>query len=203
MGKLALLSGMTTEPLVWRPEQTGSSPVIRNTALTSLLVVLLTAAIWDGLGFDSSVWDRLASTQPRFIQAIDQQLHLASPWSMFAFLSVPRIGQPVIDGRFEDGTNLLLYASSDPTSRQLYWRSGPGARLRFFEQRLLWSFPETILRAWGGYYCRLYNRKQTHMSGMRLVSVEFYRRHRWAHDPGAWSNPNEQDLLRQHHCFNQ
>jgi hypothetical protein len=67
--------------------------------------------------------------------------------------------------QFENGAKQLLYTGVDPTGGRTYWQWGPEARLRFFEQRLLWSFPETILRAWGGYYCRLYNRKQERPAG--------------------------------------
>lgn len=52
---------------------------------------------------------------------------------MFAYRTTPRIGHLVIDGQFENSTQLLLYTSVDPTTGRINWQWGPGARLRLFE----------------------------------------------------------------------
>jgi hypothetical protein len=199
--KLSPASNVATGAIVQRPEKRRLSQAIGHVALTILLAMILTATVWGGLVPENNLWNQWAANPPPALRAINHQLHLASPWTMFAYHSIPRIGRLMIDGQFENGANLLLYTSADPTSGQIYWQWGPGARLRFFEQRLLWSFPETILRAWGGYYCRLYNRTQDRPTAMRLTTVEIHRRYRWAHVPGAPPNPYEDDLLWRHQCF--
>jgi hypothetical protein len=194
---------MAREAIVRRQEKRRLPPAIGNAALTILLALLLTVTIWGGLGSEKGVWSKLAATQPRFVQAINRQLHLASPWSMFAYRAIPRIGWLMIDGQFENSANLRLYTSVDSTTGRMYWQWGPGARLRFFEQRLIWSFPSTILQAWGSYYCRLYNSEQKRPVGMRLATLEIHLRYRLSHVPGAPPNPYEDDLLWRHQCFTQ
>lgn len=163
-------------------------------ALTLLLALLLTVTVWGSFAADTNAWGQT-------INALNHQLHLASPWSMFAYPSVPRPGWLIIDGAFENGTHALLYSGMDPTTGRANWLWGPGARLRFFEQRLLWAFPDTILQAWGGYYCQLYNALPAHGVERRLATVEIHRHYRLAHAPGAPPNPYEDDLLWRHQCL--
>jgi hypothetical protein len=187
---------------VSRPPPKKYSLLLRTgyAVLTALLTVFLTATIWGGFGRDDDVWSKLASTKPMVVQTINHQLHLASPWSMFAYRTIPRTGWLEIDGHIQNGDSLPLYTSRDPATGQIRWLWGPGTRLRFFEQRLLWSIPDTILHAWGSYYCRLYNQGQEHSPTMQLATVEIHRLYRWAHEPGALPNPYEEDLLWRHQC---
>jgi hypothetical protein len=71
------------------------------------------------------------------------------------------------------------------------------------EQHLLGAFPSTILRAWGGYYCQLFNRQQSRPVGERLSTLAIHLRSRWSHLPGAPPNPYEDDLLWRHQCLTQ
>jgi len=177
--------------------------VVGQAALTMLLMLFLSVALWGGLDADKDLGGKLGMTEPNFIQAINRQLHLASPWSMFAYHAVPRMGWIMIHGQFENSAHQLFYSGIDLASGQTNWQWGPGARLRMFEQRLLWVFPEPILRAWGSYYCRLYNGLQTPSSGLRLVRVEIYRRYHWAHTAGAPPHATSDDLLWRHQCIDQ
>jgi len=199
--KLSPAPMMKPEMNIRRQEKRRLPLVIANAMLTILLALLLTVTIGGGFGVIKGGWSQSAAPQPTFVQAIDRQLHLVSPWSMFAYRTLPRIGWLMIDGQFENGTKQLLYTGTDLTNGRTDWLWGPGARLRFFEQRLLWSFPEPILQAWGGYYCRLYNHKQLRSAGMWLTSVEIHRHYHWVHGPGAPRNPDADDLLWSHHCL--
>lgn len=175
--------------------------LLGRAAVTLLLALILAATVWGGVAPVNNIWNKAAWRQPAVIRVLNEQLHLASPWTMFAYYARPRSGWLLINGAFENGARQLLYTSIEPTSGHIYRQWGPAARLRFFEQRLLWSFPETILRAWGSYYCRRDSTALVRRTGQRLLTVEIHRRYRWAHDPGAPPNPVEDDLLWRHHCF--
>jgi hypothetical protein len=169
--------------------------------LTLALAALLGVTIWGGVGGNRDVWDRLAYTTPKFVQAINYHLRLSSQWQMFVYGAIPRSGWVVIHGQFEQGATSLLYTSADPLTGQMYRQWGPGARLRLFEQHLSTSFPNTILRAWGSYYCRLYNVEQGRPLGQRLATLEIHLRYRLSYRPGAPPNPVEDDLLWRHYCL--
>jgi len=192
---------VVAEAAVLPEDRRGSTPAIGQSALTILLALLLTTTIWGGLGGGKDIWSRLVPTQPGLVQAINSQLHLGSAWQMFVYRSIPRSGWLMIYGQFEDGANSLLYTGADPTTGQMYRQWGPGARLRLLEQHFIRSFPESILYAWGGYYCRLYNRDQNYPVGMRLATVEFHLMYRISHLPGRAPNPVEDDLLWRQRCF--
>jgi CubicO group peptidase (beta-lactamase class C family) len=192
---------IVTQAVVQPEERRRLMPAIGQLALTIVLALLLTITIWGGLGREKGLWSRLAPTEPGLVQAINQQLHLGAAWQMFVYRSIPRSGWLMIYGQFEDGANPLLYTGADPTTGQMYRQWGPGARLRLFEQHLIRSFPESILRSWAGYYCRLYNLEQNHPSGRRLATVDIHLMYRISHLPGRAPNPLEDDLLWRHRCF--
>jgi hypothetical protein len=122
---------------------------------------------------------------------------------MFVYGAIPRSGWVVIHGQFEHGVPALLYTSADPLTGQMYRQWGPGARLRLFEQHLSTAFPNTILQAWGSYYCRLYNVEQGRPLGQRLATLEIHLRYRLSYRPGTPPNPVEDDLLWRHQCLTQ
>jgi hypothetical protein len=138
---------------------------------------------------------------PAFLKAIEHQLNVASAWKMFVYIVIPRAGWVMVYGQFENGETMLLYTGADPTTGQMYRMWGPGARLRLLEQHLLNAVPSTILRAWGGYYCRHFNGEQRRPVGERLSTLEIHLRYRWSHVPGAPPNPYEDDLLWRHQCL--
>lgn len=188
-----------TGPLA--PPQPGWPQVISQGILAGILLLLLTAALWGGSTRIAATTGEVSRAEPPLLAAINQQLHLASPWSMFAYRQRPRSGWLVIEGEFAAGGRQLLYTGIDQRSGQPTWLWGPGARLRFFEQRLLWAFPEPLLHAWGAYYCRLYNREQMHSTAGQLIQVDIHRRYHWTHAPGEPLAPDEDDLLWRHSCL--
>jgi hypothetical protein len=138
---------------------------------------------------------------PAFLKAIDNQLSLASAWKMFVYPVIPRAGWLMVYGQFETGETRLLYTGADPKTGHMYRIWGPGARLRLLEQHLLNAVPVPILRAWSGYYCRLFNREQDRPVEHGLSTLAIYVRYRWSHVPGAPPNPYEDDLLWRHRCL--
>jgi hypothetical protein len=188
-------------------ERTGwwsrSEPALGRVMLAVVLTVVLVSTIWGGLEEGSRLRRRLAPPAPAFLQAIDDQVQLASAWKMFIYPIIPRTGWVMVYGQFENGEEALLYSGADPASGQMYRLWGPGARLRLLEQHLLGAFPSTILRAWGTYYCRLFNSEQRGPARQHLSTLEIHMRHRWSHLPGAPANPYEDDLLWRHQCLMQ
>jgi len=182
------------------PWRVGTLPVGR-VLLASVLAALLVAAAWGGLGAEGGDWSAMAAAQPLFVRTINHELHLASPWTMFVYRSRPRTGWMMVVGSFENGERQLLYTSVDPATGAVVQQWGPAARLRFFEQRLLWSFPETILHAWGAYYCRIYNQAQARPAGLRLATVAIVRHARWTHAPAAAPEPYQDDVLWRQRCL--
>jgi hypothetical protein len=176
-------------------------PTRRQWVLTALLAVLLGSAIWGGIGRESNVWQRLESPRPLLVRAINYQLRLGSGWQMFTYSAIPRTGWLMIDGHFEDGVHALLHTGANPQTGRIYRQWGPAARLRLLEQHFSTSFPITVLRAWGSYYCRTYNVEQGRQPGQRLANLEIHLRYRRAHLPGKLPNPYEDDLLWRHQCF--
>lgn len=174
---------------------------LRRIALNTGLGIIFLITLWGGLEEGRDLTTRLAPPLPAFAKLIDGQLHLASAWRMFIYPVIPRTGWLMIQGQFENGENLLLYTGADPATGQMYREWGPGARLRLLEQHLLTAFPSTILNAWGGYYCRAFNREQLRPVGARLADVEIHLRYRLSHLPGAPVNPYEDDLLWRHQCL--
>lgn len=175
--------------------------VISQGMLTGILLLLLTAAMWGGFTRIAATTGKVSRAEPPLLAAINQQLHLASPWSMFAYRQRPRSGWLVIEGEFAAGGRQLLYTGIDQRSGQPTWVWGPGARLRFFEQRLLWAFPEPLLHAWGAYYCRLYNRAPTPSTAGQLIQVDIHRRYHWTHAPSEPPAPDEDDHLWRYSCL--
>jgi hypothetical protein len=143
----------------------------------------------------------LDAAWPLPVEVINDQLHLGSAWQMFVYRGIPRTGWLAIHGQFENGETMLLYTSVDASNGQMHGLWGPAARLRLFEQHLLRSFPDTVLRAWGGYYCRHFNNEQNSPMGMRLARLEIHGISRLSHLPGEAPNPVEDDLLWRHRCF--
>jgi hypothetical protein len=182
------------------PRWIGSLPIGRA-VLASLLASLLVAAALGGLGAESGDWSAAAAAQPLLVRAVNRELHLASPWAMFVYRSRPRTGWMMVVGSFENGARQLLYTSVDPATGTVVQQWGPAARLRFFEQRLLWSFPATILHAWGAYYCHAYNQVQAPPAGRRLAAVAIVRRARWTHAPAAADEPYQDDVLWRQRCL--
>jgi hypothetical protein len=183
------------------PEGKRRWPPLGQVVLTIVLTALLITTIWGSLEQGRRLNTRLVPPMPTFVKPIDRQLHLASAWKMFVYPVIPRMGWLMIQGHFENGENTLLYTGADPATGQMYREWGPGARLRLLEQHLLTSFPSTILNAWGGYYCQLFNGEQNRPIGMRLATLEIHLHYRLSHLPGAPPNPYEDDLLWRHQCL--
>lgn len=171
-------------------------------ALSLGIVIIFSTTVWGGLEEGRGLTTRLAPPMPDFAKLIDHQLHLASAWQMFVYPAIPRMGWLTIQGQFEHGENVLLYTGGDPATGQIERLWGPSARLRLFEQHLLNSFPSTILNAWGGYYCQLFNQDPQRSAGTRLVTLEIYRHYRLGHLPDAPPNPYEDEPLWRHQCLN-
>lgn len=169
--------------------------------LTLLLTMLLGTAIWGGIGRKPSVWHRFDTPRPLLVRVINYQLRLGGGWQMFTYSAIPRVVGILIQGQFEDGVQALLHTSADPQTGQMYRQWGPFARLRLLEQHLSTSFPDTILRAWGSYYCKFYNGAQGRAVGQRLTTLEIHLRYRRTHLPNKPPNPYEDDLLWRHQCF--
>ena len=168
--------------------------------LTAGLTLVLIATIWGGLEEGSGLRTRLAPPLPPFLKAIDHQLQLASAWPMFVYPIIPRTGWLQVDGQWANGDTAVLYSSADPATGQMYHLWGPSARLRLLEQHLLGALPSPILRAWGQYYCRLYNAGAP-AAAHRLAALEIHLHYRWSHLPGAPANPYHDDLLWRQQCL--
>ena len=138
---------------------------------------------------------------PAWLKAIDGQLQLASAWKMFVYPVIPRAGWLMVTGQFEDGAAALLYSGADPATGAVYRLWGPDARLRLLEQHLLSAMPSPILRAWAGYYCRLFNGAAGRPPGQRLAALTINLHYRWSHLPGAPPNSFADDVLWRHRCL--
>lgn len=169
--------------------------------LTAGLTLVLMATIWGGLEEGGGLRTRLAPPLPPFLKAIDHQLQLASAWPMFVYPIIPRTGWLQVDGQWADGATGILYSSADPATGQMYHLWGPSARLRLLEQHLLGALPSPILRAWGQYYCRLYNADSPQPPAHRLATLEIHLHYRWSHRPGAPAKPYDDDLLWRQQCL--
>lgn len=169
--------------------------------LAVLLTMLLTVGVWSGIQSGPSLWNTLAPARPMIVRIINYHLHLGSGWQMFVYSAIPRTAWVMIYGRFENGAITLLHTGANPQTGQMYRQWGPYARLRLLEQHLAASFPSTILRAWGDYYCRFHNAAQNRQIGMRLTALEIHVRYRLTHVPDAPPNPFEDDLIWSHRCL--
>lgn len=63
-----------------QPQEKQRCPLaMKNVALTMLLGLLLTVAVWGGVNAKADMGRTVVANQPRFVQAINQYLHLVSP----------------------------------------------------------------------------------------------------------------------------
>jgi hypothetical protein len=193
-------AAMDVEAVALPQERRSWTSAMGRYVLTTVLAMLIVVTAWGGLGREKGLWNRLAPAQTGLVDAINHQLNLGSSWQMFVYSSIPRSGWLMVHGQFENGASALLYTGADPTTGQMYRQWGPAARLRLFEIHLAASFSETILRAWGGYYCRLYNVEQNTSIGTQLTTLEIHFRYRLSHHPGRALNPLEDDLIWRHQC---
>ncbi|MFN8465612.1 MAG: HTTM domain-containing protein [Caldilineaceae bacterium] len=176
-------------------------PALRRGTLALALLVVLAATIWGGIEEGRTLRSRVAPPMPAWLKAIDGQLQLASAWKMFVYPVIPRAGWLMVNGQFEDGAEALLYSGADPATGAVYRLWGPDARLRLLEQHLLSSMPTPILRAWAGYYCRLFNDAAGRPAGQRLAALTISLHYRWSHLPGAPPNAFADDVLWRHRCL--
>jgi hypothetical protein len=165
------------------------------------LLVVLAATIWGGVEEGRTLRSPVAPPMPAWLKAVDGQLQLASAWKMFVYPVIPRAGWLVVAGQFEDGTAALLYSGADPATGSVYRLWGPEARLRLLEQHLLSAMPSPILRAWAGYYCRLFDGPAGRPAGQRLAALTISLHYRWSHLPGAPPNAFADDVLWHHRCL--
>ena len=89
-----------------------------------------------------------------------------------------------------------LYAAQTP---RVLW--GPGMRWRKFEENINNYRYNSLLRAWGRYYCHLYNDVEGRPQGTRLATLEIHFVYRRSYPPGSAPNPMEDDLLWTHWCY--
>jgi hypothetical protein len=170
-------------------------------ALVLALAVVLTSTIWGGFEEGRRLSSWVAPPMPALLKTIDEQVQLASAWHMFVYPVIPGTGWLMVYGQFENGARMLLYSGADPATGEVYRLWGPDARLRMMEQHLLITMPSTILRAWGNFYCRLFNFEQDRPPGEQLSGLAIHLRYRWSHVPGAPPNPYTDDPLWRHQCF--
>jgi hypothetical protein len=168
---------------------------LRRLGLAALLGVFMVCVIWWNA---TSITEYTASRSPMpdLPRAVMWYSGLWQYWDLYAPVPYQIDGQIMIPGRFEDGMEFDLYAAQ--TSRVLW---GPGMRWRKFEENINNYRYDPLLRAWGRYYCRLYNDIEDRPQGTRLTTLEIHFVYRRSYPPGGEINPVEDDLLWTHWCY--
>jgi hypothetical protein len=130
-----------------------------------------------------------------------QYLSIWQAWDMFAPYPSTVDGWIVIPGTFEDGTTFDLRTGEAVSQefRRIFW--GPQLRWKKYESNLSGGSYDSLLRAWGNYYCQQYNTVQRLPVGARLATLEIHYYSYRSHAPGAPPNPLSDRLLWKHWCF--
>jgi hypothetical protein len=168
----------------------------RRLALISVLALLMVAVIAWNLTEIISYTDPPAAPLPEAVEDVMWYSGLWQYWDLFAPMPLQIDGRIAIPGVFEDGATADLYAAH--TSRPLW---GPEIRWRKFEENINNYRYDELLRAWGRYYCHLYNDVFALPEGERLATLEIHFVYRRSHAPGEPANPMEDDLLWEHWCY--
>jgi hypothetical protein len=122
-------------------------------------------------------------------------------WDMFSPYPSTQDGWIVVPGRFEDGTTFDLSTGLPLTQEYHDALFGPSVRWKKYESNLTRNNYDTLLEAWGGYYCDLYNNKGALAVDHRLATLEIRYYSTRSHAPGEPPNPLTDELLWKHWCY--
>lgn len=136
-------------------------------------------------------------------QAIVQYTGLWQSWNMFSPYPSTVDGWVQIPGVFEDGTRYDLLTEAPLNNKMKRWYFGPGMRWKKYEENLNSSALVALLKAWGGYYCRIYNTDQALPEGERLATLEIHFVWRSSHAPNQPKNDWQTRILWKHWCYGQ
>lgn len=162
--------------------------------LTVGLTIAMVAIVWGSFESASNNYTPLLPPMPAVLHTPITALQLSHSWGMFSYETLQRAGWIVIAGQFEQGAARTLYSGEHPP----LW--GPEVQQRDLDQSVAIYRQTPILRAWGHYYCQLYNGAQTTPVG-RLAHLEIHYRYRRTYRPGTAPRPLQDDLLWTHRCY--
>jgi hypothetical protein len=108
-----------------------------------------------------------------------------------------------IPGQFENGTQVDLFdpQATESTTIPPAIKWGPEMRWQKYISNIYDAPNDNLLRAWGRYYCRLYNTTRNLPKGARLATLEIHYMYRRVHKYGEVTSPLQDDLLWSHWCF--
>ncbi len=173
-------------------------------ALTGLLGALLLFIVWWNLTTVDAFMARIPPTYrsvPEVPRRTIQVLGIWQAWDMFSPFPSTVDGWTVTPGRFEDGRVIDLSTGQPVTTEFRRWFWGPGVRWKKYESNLSRNDYEPLLRAWGSYYCKLYNVEMRLPPGQRLATLEIHFYRYRSHAPGQPPNPLEDIMMWKHWCY--
>jgi hypothetical protein len=181
-----------------------TAPKWHRKALSLLLIPLMILVLWWNVVEVSRYADdygyRALPPMPMVLEDIVWYSGLWQWWDLFAPLPIQYDGYIVIPGQFENGITYDLRTHEPAPGQELFSRFGPIMRFEKLEENVVRYEDAPLLRAWGNYYCRVYNDERPAIRGTRLATLEIQFIYRNSHTPGEEANPYQMDLLWQHWC---
>ena len=173
-------------------------------ALTICLAGMIVLVLWWNLNVIGGYADPpFLADYPAWSSAAIRYTGLWQSWDMFSPVPLQKDGWIRIPGQFEDGTQLDLFdlqaAESATVPPAINW--GPDMRWQKYISNIYDDPNDNLLRAWGRYYCRLYNTAGNLPRGARLATLEIHYMFRRVYKYGEAISPLQDDLLWSHWCF--
>jgi hypothetical protein len=181
-------------------------PKLRLATHASLSIVLIWTMVgitwWNLYTVKDADRERIVPPMSQTARSTMQYLGIWQSWGMFSPYPSNNDGWVTIPAVFEDGRQIDLMTGQPVSMEWQHWYWGP-ERWKKFVSNMKSDAPEEVLKAWGSYYCDLYNKTQALPEGQRLAHFEIVFNSQRSYAPGDSPNPIRARTLWKHWCYAQ